>query len=59
MGSENEAKQSKRRRCRQIDGISNLRTVQLLLGYPKIESTDRYLGNRVRDTLSIAEQIDL
>jgi hypothetical protein len=59
MGSENEAKQSKWRRCRQIDGRSNLRSVQLLLGYPKIESTDRYLGNEAGDALSIAEQIDL
>ena len=37
----------------------NLRAVQLLLGYTKIESTVRYLGIEVDDALSIAEQIDL
>ncbi len=37
----------------------NLRAVQLLLGYTKIESTVRYLGIEVDDALSIAEQVDL
>ena len=37
----------------------SLRAVQLLLGYTKIESTIRFLGIEVDDTLSIAEQVDL
>ena len=37
----------------------NLRAVQLLLGHTKIESTVRYLGIEVDDTLAIAEQIDV
>jgi integrase len=37
----------------------NLRAVQLLLGYKKIESTVRYLGIEVDDALAIAEQIDV
>ena len=32
---------------------------QLLLGHTKIESTVRYLGIEVDDTLAIAEQIDV
>jgi site-specific recombinase XerC len=34
----------------------NLRAVQLLLCHTKIESTVRYLGIEVDDTLEIAEQ---
>lgn len=34
----------------------NLRAVQLLLGYTKLESTVRYLGIEVDDTLSISER---
>jgi hypothetical protein len=37
----------------------NLRAVQLLLGHKKIESTVRYLGIEVDDTLAIAEQVDV
>lgn len=37
----------------------NLRAVQLLLGYAKIESTVRYLGVEVDDALIIAEQVDV
>ena len=37
----------------------NLRAVQLLLGYTKIESTVRYLGIEVDDALAVAEQIDV
>jgi integrase len=37
----------------------NLRAVQLLLGYTKIESTVRYLGIEVDDALAIAEQVDI
>jgi integrase len=37
----------------------NLRAVQLLLGHTKVESTVRYLGVEVDDTLAIAEQIDM
>lgn len=36
----------------------NLRAVQLLLGHTKLESTVRYLGIEVDDTLEIAEQTD-
>jgi site-specific recombinase XerC len=34
----------------------NQRTVQLLLGYSKLESTVRYLGIEVDDALEISEQ---
>jgi integrase len=37
----------------------NLRAVQLLLGYSKIESTVRYLGIEVDDAIEIAEKIDI
>ena len=37
----------------------NLRAVQLLLGHTKLESTVRYLGVEVDDSLSIAEQTEL
>src|SRR5258708_894583 len=37
----------------------NLRAVQLLLGHTKIESTVRYLGIEVDDSLAIAEQVDV
>jgi site-specific recombinase XerC len=33
----------------------NLRAVQILLGYTKIESTVRYLGVDIEDALAIAE----
>ena len=37
----------------------NLRAVQLLLGHTKIESTVRYLGIEVDDSIEIAEKIDI
>lgn len=37
----------------------NLRTVQLLLGHTKLESTVRYLGIEVEDALAISEQVEL
>jgi site-specific recombinase XerC len=37
----------------------NLRAVQLMLGYKKIESTVRYLGIEVDDALATAEQVDV
>jgi integrase len=37
----------------------NLRAVQLLLGYTKIESTVRYLGIEVDDAIEIAEKTDI
>jgi site-specific recombinase XerC len=37
----------------------NLRAVQLLLGYAKIESTVHYLGIDVDDALLIAEQVEI
>ena len=37
----------------------NLRAVQLLLGYTKLESTVRYLGIEVDDALAISEQVEL
>lgn len=37
----------------------NLRAVQLLLGHTKLESTVRYLGIEVEDTLKVAEQTEV
>jgi site-specific recombinase XerC len=37
----------------------NLRAVQLLLGYTKMDSTVRYLGVDLDDALTISESIDL
>ncbi len=37
----------------------NLRTVQLLLGHTKLESTVRYLGIEVDDALEMAEQMEV
>ena len=37
----------------------NLRAVQLLLGHTKIDSTVRYLGAELEDTLAIAEAVDI
>ena len=37
----------------------NLRSVQLLLGHTKFESTVRYLGIEVDDALEIAEQTEV
>jgi integrase len=37
----------------------NLRTVQLLLGHTKLESTVRYLGIEVDDALEISEQTEI
>ena len=37
----------------------NLRAVQLLLGYAKLESTVRYLGIEVDDALQISERVEL
>lgn len=37
----------------------NLRSVQLLLGHTKLESTVRYLGIEVDDALELAEQTEI
>ena len=37
----------------------NLRAVQLLLGYTKLESTVQYLGIELDDALEIAEQTEI
>jgi len=37
----------------------NLRVVQLLLGYKKLESTVCYLGIEVDDVLEISESIEI
>jgi site-specific recombinase XerD len=37
----------------------NLRTVQLLLGHTKLESTIRYLGIEIDDALEMAEQTEV
>jgi mRNA interferase RelE/StbE len=37
----------------------NLRAVQLLLGHTKMDSTVRYLGVDIEDTLTLSEGIDL
>jgi site-specific recombinase XerD len=36
----------------------NLRTVQLMLGHTKLESTVRYLGIEIDDALELAEHIE-
>jgi len=38
---------------------NNLRTVQILLGHRKMESTVRYLGIEVEDALELAEQTEV
>lgn len=40
-------------------GTKNLRAVQLLLGHSKLESTVRYLGIEVDDSLEISEQTEI
>lgn len=40
-------------------GTKNLRAVQLLLGHTKLESTVRYLGIEVGDSLKMAEQTEV
>ncbi len=42
-----------------LSKTGNLRAVQLLLDYTKIERTLRYLGVEVVDALAIAEQIEI
>jgi len=37
----------------------NLRAVQILLGHEKIDSTVKYLGVEVEDTLALSESIEL
>ena len=37
----------------------NLRAVQLLLGYTKLESTVRYLGIDLDDALELAEETEI
>ena len=37
----------------------NLRAVQILLGHTKLESTVRYLGVEVDDTLELSETTDI
>ena len=37
----------------------NLRAVPILLGHTKIESTVRYLGVDIEDTLALAEKTEL
>ncbi len=37
----------------------NLRSVQLLLGHTKMDSTVRYLGVELEDALAIAEAIEV
>lgn len=37
----------------------NLQAVQLLLGHRKLESTVRYLGIEVDDTLEISKQTEI
>ena len=42
-----------------LSKMGNLRSVQLLLGSTKVESTVRYLGIEVDDAIEIAEQVDI
>ena len=41
------------------EASENLRTVQILLGHTKLESTVRYLGIEVDDALEISEQTEI
>ncbi len=42
-----------------IENTGNLRAVQILLGYSKLESTVRYLGVDLDDAISMSEAADL
>jgi site-specific recombinase XerD len=49
----------RRTKVAQICRTGSLRTVQLLLGHTKMDSTVHYLGVDIEDALSLSEGIDL
>lgn len=50
----------RRTKVTQINNLTaNLRAVQLLLEHTKMDSTVRYLGAELEDTLAVAEAIEI
>jgi site-specific recombinase XerC len=42
-----------------LQGDSNLRAIQILLGHTKIENTVKYLGVDIEDALELADRTEI